>query len=225
MSATFRALEIRNYRALGGRCARLQHRHLDAAGRPGLAGAHRTHRPLGHRRRHHHRPAVPADPLAWPLRRACSPTGTATRILLVARRRPWACCALALGLLVLTGTAAAVARLRSSPCASASPAPRRAGPPGLRLRAGRPRRAAQRRRPQQRLVQLGRLIGPAVAGLLIAWFGTGPVFLLNAASFAAVLISLFRMRTARAGPVPRRPRGRHQSREGLRYVRAARTWC
>ena len=39
----------------------------------------------------------------------------------------------------------------------------------------------------------GRLIGPGVAGLLIHWLGTGPVFLINAASFGAVLISLARM--------------------------------
>ena len=38
-----------------------------------------------------------------------------------------------------------------------------------------------------------RLTGPAIAGVLIAWVGTGPVFLLNAASFAAVIISLFRI--------------------------------
>ncbi|UFS60081.1 MFS transporter [Subtercola endophyticus] len=53
-----------------------------------------------------------------------------------------------------------------------------------------------------------RMVGPALAGVLIALVGAGWVFLLNAASFAAVLISLSRMRqeslkvrkTARGGP-------------------------
>jgi MFS family permease len=64
----------------------------------------------------------------------------------------------------------------------------------------------------------GRLIGPGIAGLLIGWFGTGPVFLINAASFAAVLASLSRMHLAELRPVPR---GRRHGavRDGLRYVR------
>ena len=43
---------------------RLQHRHLDGPGRPGLARAHRAHRPLGDGPRHRHRAAVPALPAA-----------------------------------------------------------------------------------------------------------------------------------------------------------------
>jgi MFS family permease len=35
-----------------------------------------------------------------------------------------------------------------------------------------------------------RLIGPAIAGLLIGWVGEGPVFIANAASFIAVLVAL-----------------------------------
>jgi MFS family permease len=64
----------------------------------------------------------------------------------------------------------------------------------------------------------GRLIGPAVAGLLIAWVGSGAAFAVNAVSFVAVLISLFRMdprHLDRAEPVPRK---RGQALEGLRYV-------
>jgi MFS family permease len=64
----------------------------------------------------------------------------------------------------------------------------------------------------------GRLIGPGIAGLLIAWVGTGPVFMINAASFGAVLISLTRMRTRelRVTPVTRRAKG--QLRDGFQYV-------
>src|ERR671932_211513 len=65
----------------------------------------------------------------------------------------------------------------------------------------------------------GRLIGPGIAGLLIHWFGTGPVFLINAVSFGAVVISLLRMRTGELRAVPRRERGGHPVREGLTYVR------
>jgi MFS family permease len=39
-----------------------------------------------------------------------------------------------------------------------------------------------------------RLVGPAVAGLLIAWIGEGPVFALNALSYIAVLAALLTMR-------------------------------
>ncbi|TNB74609.1 MFS transporter [Arthrobacter sp. BB-1] len=64
-----------------------------------------------------------------------------------------------------------------------------------------------------------RLTGPAIAGVLIAWVGTGPVFLLNAASFAAVIISLFRIRTSELTPAARPTRSKHQVAEGVRYVR------
>ncbi|MCU1574957.1 MAG: transporter [Micrococcaceae bacterium] len=66
---------------------------------------------------------------------------------------------------------------------------------------------------------LARLAGPGIAGLLIAWLGTGPAFLLNAASFAAVLISLLNMRTAELHPSARAARGKGQIREGLHYIR------
>lgn len=64
-----------------------------------------------------------------------------------------------------------------------------------------------------------RLTGPAIAGLLIAWIGTGPVFLVNAASFAAVILSLWRIRTSELAPSEPAVRGRGQVSEGLRYVR------
>jgi MFS family permease len=66
---------------------------------------------------------------------------------------------------------------------------------------------------------LGRVIGPAVAGFLIVLIGTGPVFLINAASFGAVIFALKKMRVADLAPVPRAERGRGQVLEGIRYVR------
>ncbi|CAM3782991.1 MFS transporter [Kibdelosporangium persicum] len=66
---------------------------------------------------------------------------------------------------------------------------------------------------------LARVVGPAVAGLLIIWVGTGVVFLINAATTAAVITGLLMMRPSELhrGPVIARKKG--QLREGLRYVR------
>jgi len=63
-----------------------------------------------------------------------------------------------------------------------------------------------------------RLIGPGVAGLVIAAVGTGPAFFVNTLSFVAVLFALSKLRPGELNPAPR-PRGKGQIREGLRYVR------
>ena len=65
-----------------------------------------------------------------------------------------------------------------------------------------------------------RVVGPAVAGLLISAFGTGPVFLANAASFAGPLLALSALRTGELHPAAPVPRERGQLRAGLRYVRS-----
>ena len=65
-----------------------------------------------------------------------------------------------------------------------------------------------------------RLIGPALAGLLIAWIGTGPVFLINALSFLAPLLTLHLMRPPNPVPRTKPAKGAGSMREGLRYVRA-----
>jgi MFS family permease len=69
------------------------------------------------------------------------------------------------------------------------------------------------------LVNVARSIGPAVAGILIATTGEGVCFLLNAASFLAVIASLLRLDRAALRPSPPAPRAPGQLREGLRYVR------
>lgn len=65
-----------------------------------------------------------------------------------------------------------------------------------------------------------RVVGPAAAGYLIAAFGdrTGPVFLINAASYLAVIVATRAMRVAELHPAPRTVRGPGQLRDGLRYV-------
>jgi MFS family permease len=70
------------------------------------------------------------------------------------------------------------------------------------------------------LVNLARSIGPAVAGILIATVGDGVCFLVNAASFVAVVFSLTTMDGGQLSPSTPTPRGRGQLREGLRYVRS-----
>ena len=70
------------------------------------------------------------------------------------------------------------------------------------------------------LANVARSIGPAVAGILIATVGTGICFLLNAASFAAVVFSLSTMNHAQLTPSTPAPRARGQLREGFAYVRS-----
>jgi MFS family permease len=70
-----------------------------------------------------------------------------------------------------------------------------------------------------------RVIGPAVAGLTIAAFGSGTAFAINAASFAAVLVALAAMdgSALRTPDLPPRPHTAgevvDQLREGIGYVR------
>lgn len=63
-----------------------------------------------------------------------------------------------------------------------------------------------------------RLVGPAVAGALIAGIGTGWVFVVNAASFAAVIGALISLRRSEllGTRAAARPRGRLS--DGFRYV-------
>jgi len=65
-----------------------------------------------------------------------------------------------------------------------------------------------------------RVIGPAGAGVLIAVAGIAPAFLLNAASYLAVIVSLALMDPERLYRQPPVERSRGQVRDGLRYVRA-----
>jgi MFS family permease len=67
---------------------------------------------------------------------------------------------------------------------------------------------------------LARILGPAVAGLVIAAVGTPTAFLINAASYVAVITGLKLMRPAELHQVPRAPRSPGQLRETLAYVAA-----
>ena len=63
-----------------------------------------------------------------------------------------------------------------------------------------------------------RMVGPAVAGVLIAAVGTGWVFLINAASFAAVILSLTLLRKGELNTRPKAVKTRGSFVEGFRYV-------
>ncbi|MER6534642.1 MFS transporter [Streptomyces sp900105755] len=65
-----------------------------------------------------------------------------------------------------------------------------------------------------------RAIGPALAGLAVAAFGTGPVFLLNTASYLAVLYGLITVRTDVPDAAVRARPGRTRAREALRHIAA-----
>jgi len=62
-----------------------------------------------------------------------------------------------------------------------------------------------------------RMIGPAVAGLLIVLVGSGWVFVINAATFLAVLVSLWLLRDMKVRRMPR-VSSRGQFVAGFRYV-------
>jgi len=65
-----------------------------------------------------------------------------------------------------------------------------------------------------------RLVGPAVAGIMIAAAGddTGPVFLLNAGTYLVTILALRFMRTDELSRSPAVPRGQGQLRAALTYV-------
>jgi MFS family permease len=67
----------------------------------------------------------------------------------------------------------------------------------------------------------GRLVGPGLAGLVIAAWGTGEALLLNTLTFVFVLVALLRMRGSELRAAPR-ARARGGIREGVAYVRRRR---
>ena len=70
-------------------------------------------------------------------------------------------------------------------------------------------------------INLARVVGPALAGILIASVGLAVCFLINGLSFLAVLAVLMAMRAGELRPTPIGPRMPGQLRQGLRYVRAS----
>lgn len=65
-----------------------------------------------------------------------------------------------------------------------------------------------------------RLLGPALGGLLIAAFGVGPSFVVNALSFAGVLAALALLDPTKLLTTPRPAKGRGGVLAGIAYVRS-----
>jgi MFS family permease len=70
------------------------------------------------------------------------------------------------------------------------------------------------------LMTSSRVVGPALAGLLVVTAGFGWAFLLDGISYTAVLAGLWMMRTEELRRAPVTLRARGQVREGLRYARS-----
>ena len=66
---------------------------------------------------------------------------------------------------------------------------------------------------------VARIIGPAVAGLTAATIGIAACFLLNAASFVAVIVAIVAIRPRERTPAPRQARQTGQLRDGIAHVR------
>lgn len=65
-----------------------------------------------------------------------------------------------------------------------------------------------------------RVVGPAVAGLLVMTVGYGWTFVLDGLSYVAVLVGLVMMRIEELHPAPVVERAKGQVRDGLRYARS-----
>lgn len=68
------------------------------------------------------------------------------------------------------------------------------------------------------MINVARLVGPSVAGILIALVGEGVCFLLNALSFVAVIAALLAMKVRSSRPARGGKSGLQQLREGYLYA-------
>jgi len=68
------------------------------------------------------------------------------------------------------------------------------------------------------VIHSARILGPAGAGIVIATLGVGPCFLLNAISFAAMIVALRAMEPSELSSAPSAAKGPGAVRAALRYV-------
>lgn len=71
------------------------------------------------------------------------------------------------------------------------------------------------------VIQMSRIIGPGIAGLLIAVVGIAWCFVVDAFSFVAMIVALWRLDPEQMGEAPRAARQKGALREGVRYVQGA----
>ena len=67
---------------------------------------------------------------------------------------------------------------------------------------------------------VARMLGPAMAGIIIDWVGTGWVFVINATLSAVPIVMLHLIRATELTPTPPLPRAGGQIRQGIAYVRS-----
>jgi MFS family permease len=70
------------------------------------------------------------------------------------------------------------------------------------------------------IVNVSRVFGPALAGLLATTLGYGWCFAIDASTYVAVLVCVWIMRADELHRMPRAPRAKGQIREGVRYILA-----
>lgn len=68
------------------------------------------------------------------------------------------------------------------------------------------------------MVNAARIVGPSIAGVLIATIGVGPCFVVNAASYIAVLYALWLMNPKELKTAPVQPKEKGQIKAGLAYA-------
>jgi MFS family permease len=68
------------------------------------------------------------------------------------------------------------------------------------------------------VVNAARAIGPAIAGVIIAYVGVGECFIVNGVSYIAVIIAMFLIRTGELHPAARSKRAPRQLRDGFAYA-------
>ncbi len=68
------------------------------------------------------------------------------------------------------------------------------------------------------VINAARAIGPAAAGIMIATVGVGACFIVNAASYLAVVLAIMLVRRSELYPATRSTRAPRQLREGFQYV-------
>jgi MFS family permease len=68
------------------------------------------------------------------------------------------------------------------------------------------------------MVNLSRIAGPAIAGVLVTTLGFGWCFTIDAASYLVVIAALVAMRASELRPALKAPKGRGQVRAGVRYI-------
>jgi len=71
------------------------------------------------------------------------------------------------------------------------------------------------------MVQVAKLIGPAIAGIVLELFGAGICFLINSLSFVAVIISLMMMHLPKYIPQEQKQKVIEGLKEGVTYLKSA----